>query len=256
MRERNFERKLRQSLHRSSAVADGKHFEDTVLLAREKAEQRQKRARISFGYFVLKQIKFIGWRIWGVQGIVLLTAGFLFFHLYDGICSPVNMAKLLLCLSVLVFMTAPPFLYRSVRWRMQEIEAAGRLSPVKLLTARLIVIGVGDIGMLCGIFFAVAIKTSLRTGSVLLYLCFPFLLVCGGCLFMLGHFTPKRFLEGSMGFCQFWILVFSVMPEWCKILRQPFSGGWVVACAVLFAFCVLQYRYIIRDSSYAEMQVA
>lgn len=256
MREQSFEIQLRRSLHQSVA-ADEKHFESTLLLAREEAGRRRRRTRVSFGCFLFRQMKFIGWRIWGAQGIFLLAAGFAFANLYAGIYSPVNMAKLLLCLSVLVFMTALPFLYRSVRWRMQEIEAASRFSSVRLLAAKLIVIGVGDVCALCGIFFMAVIRTSLRTDSALLYLCFPFLLVCGICLFMLGHFTPGRFLAGSMGVCCSLLFLFSAVPGQCDaLLLQSFSGGGIIACAALFAFCVQQFRYIIHDSPYTEMQVA
>ncbi len=257
MREQDFENHLRRSLHQCPVGAEGEHYEKTLLLARGEAHKRQRRARISFAGFLGAQIRFIGFRIWGAQGIFLLAASLILSGMYGGVINPYYLTKLLFCLSVLVFMTALPFLYRSVRWQMQEVEAASRFSAVRLLTARLIVIAVGDICMLGCIFAATILKTSLRADSAVLYLCVPFLLVCGGCLFMLGHFTPKVFLGGSVGLCSFLLLLFAAMPgHWEVLFGQSLTVGWGAVCALLLGFCAEQFRYIVRDSLYTERQVA
>ena len=120
MREQDFENHLRRSLHQCPVGAEGEHYEKTLLLARGEAHKRQRRARISFAGFLGAQIRFIGFRIWGAQGIFLLAASLILSGMYGGVINPYYLTKLLFCLSVLVFMTALPFLYRSVRWQMQE----------------------------------------------------------------------------------------------------------------------------------------
>lgn len=153
-------------------------------------------------------------------------------------------------------MTALPLLYRSARWRMQEIEAAARFSSIKLLLSKLIVIAIGDLSLLGGIFLTALVKTSLRADTIVIYLCFPFLLAGGGCLFMLGHFPPGRFLTGSLLFCSALALTFAFLPEQRRLLFQPtFSAGWAVVCGLLFAFCAHQIRYLIKTSTYVEMQL-
>ncbi len=256
MKEQNFEKKLKRSLHQSPPMRNEKHFENTLLLARKEAYQKQKRERISFTRFLSMQIKFIGWKIWSVQGIFLAAISCILSRSYDYIKNPQHMTKLLFCLSVLVFMTALPFVYRSVRYQMQEIEAVTRFSSVKLLMAKLIVIGIGDVSILSGILFTTVIKTSLQIDSAILYLSFPFLLVCSSSLFMLGHFTTKQFFVGSMGLCSFLVLVLFVIPRHYGLLfQQSFSAGWIMICALLTAFCIQQFRYILYYSSYTEMQV-
>lgn len=256
MRNDNFEKKLKQSLHQAPAMVSEEHFENTLLLAGKEAYRKQKRKRISFTHFLSMQIKFIGWRIWSIQGVSLLIVGGIISCSYDYWKYPQYMVKLLFCLSVLVFMTALPFIHRSVRYQMQEIEAATHFSSVKLLMAKFAVIGIRDVLMLSGIFFTTIVKTSLQADRAVLYLCFPFLLVCSGCLFMLGHFTPKQFFVGSMGLCSFLVLAFSIVPgHYEHLFRQSFSARWIVICVLLIAFCTHQFRYIIHHSSYAEMQV-
>ena len=138
-----------------------------------------------------------------------------------------------------------------------DTEAAAYFSSVKLLIAKLMLIGAGDVSLLFGIFITAVIKTSLQAGTVFLFTCFPFLLVNSVSLFMLGHFTYKKFLTGSITLCSSLILVCAVIPEqFVRLFQQSFSVGWTVILIFLLAFCIQQFRYILYCSSYAEMQVS
>lgn len=255
-KETEWKLQLKRSLHQTPSAADDTHLQATILLARKEACKKQERKRISFIRFLGKQIPLVGWKLWGLQSIFLLAACGFLSDLSDYLKSPAHLAKLLFCLSVAVFMTALPLLYRSYRWQMQEIEAAARFSSVKLLLARLIVIGIGDMALLGGLFLAALIKTSLSADTTVIYLCFPFLLAGGGCLYMLGHFPPSRFLAGSMLYCCTLILICSVLPGQYALLFHPsFSSGWGMICAFLSLFCACQLRHIIKVSSYAEIQL-
>ena len=255
-KETKLEQQLRQSLHRLPSAASEPHLHATTLLARREACRKQMRKRISPIHFLGKQLTFIGWKVWLVQGFFLLSVYGVFFDFFDYLRNPLRLAKLLFILSVAVFMTVLPLLYRSVRYRMQEIEAATRFSSVNLLLARLIVIGVGDIALLGGIFLFTLVKTSLPTASAGFYLCFPFLLAGGGCLFMLGHFPPGKFLAGSFLFCTALILAFSVLPGQHAFWHLHLSpAARFILCALLAVFCAKQLLYIVRNSSYEEMQL-
>jgi len=258
VKSKDFEKKLKQTLHQSPAMADSDHLEHTLLLAKNEAYQRHKHERISFTRLLSSQIKFIGWKVWAAQGIFLLIVSNILARAYGRYFweNPHSITKLLFCLSVLIPVTAVPFICRSIRYQMQEVEAATYFSSVKLLMAKLAVIGIGDISLLAGIFITAVIKTSIQTGSAILYLCFPFLFVSSGCLFMLGHFTSRLFFAGSMGLCSFLILICAVIPGHFELLfQQSLSMGWTVICALLIAFCIQQVRYILYDSHYTEMQI-
>lgn len=257
MKEQDLEKKLKRALHQPYTIANEKHFENTILLVKEEACQKKKRERISFSRFLIMQTKYIGWKIWSKQGIFLLFISYLLTCFYDYRESPQFVAKLLFCFSILLFMTALPFIYRSVHYQMQEIEAATRFSSVKLLMAKLIIIGIGDVFMMSGIFFTTIVKTSLQADCIILYLCFPFLLVSSGCLFMLGHFTPKHFLTGSIGLCLFFMIIIpGILGQYEVLFQQSFSVRWLVICVLLVSFCIQQFHYIIYHSSYTEMQIA
>lgn len=254
--EKQLEQKLKQSLHQIPSVSNDAHLHTTILLAERESCQKQRQERISFARFLAKQTRFIGRKIWIVQGVSLFVMIVLIPRFYGDFLTLQQMIKRLACLSILIFMTALPLLYRSVRYRMQEIETASRFSGVKLLLARLILIGIGDICLLTGIFLTGTINTLLPADSVFFCLCFPFLLSGSVCLYMLGHLTPEKFLAGSLLFCSFLAVLFALIPGQYMVLYQPsLSAFWALLCAFLLALCVHQLRYIIKTSSYEELQL-
>lgn len=249
----NLEQELKQALHQMPAPANDAHIQATILLSKREACLRQERTRISYFCFLRKQIRFIAWKVWAAQGMLLLIISILLSRSFNASFMPRQSIKLLASLSVLIFMTALPLLYRSVRYRMQEVETATRFSGVKLLLARLFIIVIGDICLLTGVFLATVIKTALPTNSVVFCLCFPFLLAgCGG-LYMLGHFPPRRFLVGSLLYCAFLIAAFDILPGQNALLFHPVAQ--IALCCLLFAFCAQQLRYLMKISSYEEMQL-
>lgn len=254
--EKQLEQKLKQSLHQIPSVSNDAHLHTTILLAEREACQKQRQERISFAHFWEKQIRFIGRKIWIVQGVSLFVMILLIPRFYADSITLHQMIKRLACLSILVFMAALPLLYRSVRYRMQEIETASRFSGVKLLLARLILIGIGDICLLTGIFLTSIINTLIPADSVFFCICFPFLLSGSVCLYMLGHLTPGKFLAGSLLFCSFLAVLFALIPGQYMFLYQPsLSAFWALLCAFLLALCAHQLRYIIKTSSYEELQL-
>lgn len=75
MRNKEVEEKLRRALRQAPAVTTNNHREDTLFLAREEACRKLTRKRISFLHFLTGQIKFMGWKIWIIQGILLFLTG-------------------------------------------------------------------------------------------------------------------------------------------------------------------------------------
>lgn len=255
MNNKIFETALRQALRQDDIPADTKHYENTLMLAGKETLRIQKRERITFTRFLAAQIRFIGWKIWGMQSLFLFAAYAVLSRFYRKE-QPRHLVSLLFCLSVLVLMTALPFLYRSVRYRMQEVESASRFSLVKLLTAKLTIIGIGDLFMLGGIFIITLWETSLPAESIFISLCFPFLLACNGCLFMLGRLNAGNFFAGSIGLCTF-LIFFAVLllRHYEALLRYALFERWIAVCALLLLLCIRECRYIIYCSSYAEMQL-
>ena len=228
-----------------------------VQLVQREMDGRTRRKRLSFRQFLSVQIRFIGWKVWAAQGGALLaicgTLSRLFGQEYWR--EPFMVARLLFCLAVLTVMAAPPFLYRSVRYKMQEVEAAARFSCAQQLLARLIIIGAGDGVLLGGMLLTAAATSGLRLGSAALSVSLPFLLASGVCIYLLGHVPLRHFLAGSMGLC-------GALLTGALLARRQFSlsnvpmVGWIMICMLLAVFCIWQLHELLHRRDYAEMQVA
>lgn len=248
------EAKLRQFYEKTPAAPASASL---VQLVQREMDGRTRRKLLSFRQFLSVQIRFIGWKVWAVQGGALLAICGILSRLFgqEYWREPAMVARLLFCLAVLTAMAAPPFLYRSVRYKMQEVEAAARFSSAQQLLARLIIIGAGDGVLLGGMLLTAAATSGLRLGSAALSVGLPFLLASGGCLYLLGHVSPRHFLAGSMGLCGA-LLTGALMARRQFLLPNIPAVGWIAICALLAVFCIWQLCGLMHHRDYAELQVA
>ena len=146
MRKQIFRNLLRSSMQDVEIPVRYEHLQKTISLAKNEWKKRVVRPRITFSKFLTTQIKFVGWKIWLAQAIVLLCLSYLLVFFGDYILNNQrNVALLLCCISILVLMSAIPFIQRSIRYKTYEIETATRFSATKQLLAKLLIIGIGDI---------------------------------------------------------------------------------------------------------------
>lgn len=232
------------------------HMKETICLARKEIAKKAERRRLSFWQFLKTQIRFIGWKIWMMQmimlGIIYLLMKEFFGKYYME--HPEKLPSLLMVLAVVVLMTAVPFLYCSIRYRMQEIEAVTYVSSVRLMMARLCIVAIGD-GVILGSIYVMAISNSIIP-KMLIFLCLsiPFFAACNGCLFMAGHLKPEYFLQGSIGLCVAMIGLILYKGAWLELLFQNGMYGFLI-CGLLMMLCIYQI-WNMQDSSYVELQIS
>lgn len=232
------------------------HMNETICLVRKEIAKKAERKRLSFWQFLKTQIRFIGWKIWllqlGVLGVVCACMTGFFEKYYTE--HPEDLPRLLMVLAVIVLMTAIPFLYRSIRYRMQEIESVTYVSSVRLMTARLFIIAAGDSVILASMY-VMAISNSIIP-KMLLFLCLsiPFFASCNGCIFMVGHLKPEYFLQGSIGLCMAMIGLLLYKGVWLELLFQNGIYGLLI-CVLLLILCIYQI-WTMHESSYIELQIS
>ena len=258
MTDREFQQQLQAALHDAGGPVRPEHLQQTRDLVRAELRKGSGGERIGFAAFLCRQIRFIGWKIWLAQALLLVAvSGFLAASLGEFFLNdPRFVAGLLCCLSVMVPMTALPFVHRSVHCRMHETEAATHFSAVRLLLAKLIIIGIGDLAMLAAFLGLAVLKTPLAGGAAILYLLIPFLLAACGLLYLLGHVPAKRFTRHSLGLCGLLLAAIAVLTQFYPgFYPQTFSPGWAAACLFAVIFGVRQCRRIAGRAAYAEMQL-
>lgn len=172
---RDVKTQLRQYYQQADMTAPEAAVSAAALLARQETRKRKNRQRITFMQFLRMQVRFVGWKVWTIQGAALIMICWMMVRLYgEGYwTNPQSVASVLGSLSVLVFMTIPPFLYRSNRYGMQEVEAATRFSSSRLLLARFIIVGAGDAALVsCILPFIVVVAVPAEIGKWI-YTLFP-----------------------------------------------------------------------------------
>ena len=74
MTNKDLKARLRQCYHEADDAVRPASVSAVVLLAGKQANRCLRQRRISFARFLFLQIRFLGWKIWAVQGALLLGA--------------------------------------------------------------------------------------------------------------------------------------------------------------------------------------
>ena len=255
MTNRELKTQLRRSLTAPDISPAPQALAATGQLAGMEAARRAGRRRIGFWELARMQVRFLGWKLWAAQGLFLLTVWLLFPKAFFAaeLRRPQAAAQWLVGLSVLTSMTAPPLLYRSIRFRMQETEAASYFSSVRLLLARLLIVIIGNTALLAGFVLLAVLNTALRIGSAAMAAALPFLLSGSIGLYLLGHASPRQFLWGSLGSSAALLLVLESRRLRWLFFPTPLGG---LVCGALLLLCLWQLRQLLSSPVYAELQIA
>lgn len=204
------------------------HLKETQRLAGEVRPVFFGRYPLSFEGFMAKQVKFLAWKIWFLQGMVLAFLCAVFISIYgvrpDSIrgiltslwSSDVSgsvgsmsvewterlFARFLCGGSGVIAACAVPILRRSIRYRMFEVECATRFSVRGGLAAQLLFIGVGDVGMLA-VLACLAMRLGVGGRVVFLFGVIPFLTAAVSVLMLWMRGEPGAFGVRSLLLCGF-----------------------------------------------------
>ncbi len=248
---------LRKSLQTDNITINRTHLQNTLSLLRQEQISKTSHERIKPNAFLALQIKFIGWKIWLLQGLVLAVLCYLLTVIFgEDLYQVKRYGAVSICsISIMVLMMAVPFIQRSLRYKMHESEMATYFSSIRLLIAKLLMIGIGDIFILNGILLLLVYKNYLSIGSALLYAIFPFLLTSWGIMYLLGHIPAQWFSHCCTLLCLVLYTCIALLNKFVPIFfQQTFSVEWTIVCLILLLLCLSQFRYIIHYSSYVQIQ--
>lgn len=251
MNNHEFSALLKESLKSATPPADFNHCEKTKTACADALANRASRQRIGFGRFLLLQVRFIGWRIWLIQGGILacMLAGLLLpvmNHLTLG-----ELTKAICGLSLLTGTIALPLFYLSFYYRMHEVEAATRFSSTKLFAAKSFIIMTGNMVLLAGSFFTAYITTDLASPVIAIALLLPFLLSVSGALYCWTHFLVTTALYvGLMWNGLLLVLIISTPQLYERFSEHPilYTGIGLFS----FFFCIMQGLRLKRHLRFAD----
>ncbi|MCG7410156.1 hypothetical protein MH117_22330 [Paenibacillus sp. ACRRX] len=157
--------------------------------------------RASFGEFYIAQLRFINWRVWVIQLLVIIGIGGLS---YNSVYQQQGNIQLIMFTSIaapLLLIVGIPTLTRSLRYQMMDIELSTHHLLEKLTLVRISLLGMADLiglGLLAGLM---SIWMQMGFAIMLLYLLVPFNLTCLGCLWLLNRLRIPN--------CGYYCLIYS-----------------------------------------------
>lgn len=215
----HLKRRLRKELKDLYQVnVSEKHLNQTSLLAQRIYRDTRKMNPISFSNFMYRQIKHVGLPIWIFQAVVLFLTLLLFGILFQ---EPIYTDNpiLLSMLSIFTAMTSIPFLGRSIKYKMFEIEMVTSMSLGKLTLCRLLIIGIGDAAALFILMGLSVSQLNIAITNLLIYIIMPFLLTCYGCMFIFNRMGGMNNISLSTLFC--FLLMILIQKVYIQIPLMP-----------------------------------
>lgn len=184
--------RMRRALSEKEPADLKAQMERMVLLA-DAQPGRSRGKKIGFWELLVKQVYFIGWRIWGMEAAAVFLISLVLRSLFREPCffTPRKIAFCLSCGTVAASMLLLPVLYRSVHFKMMEVESAAYFSFRRLMASRFLLFFGGEMAGV-GVIGAIAYGRQVVNGSILIYALAPMLLAGEGILFLLKRSSPDK----------------------------------------------------------------
>lgn len=173
---------LRESLQ-VSEEKKSEQIEKIMEMSKADRLSERKKARTGFTEFLIRQIPFIGWKMWSIQALVMITALIFFCGTDRG---AVDMTWLLTgrqlafwvgALGTVMAMIGIPYVMQSFRYRMYEMEKTAKNGFARMLLSRMVVLSVGDLVTVLLCMIMISSKNYASAGMVLLWYLAPLFLI-------------------------------------------------------------------------------
>ncbi|MFQ6959025.1 hypothetical protein [Clostridium sp. D5] len=235
-----------------------KHMEKTAGLVKTFYESRQnsrsRTRRIGFGELVLRQIRFIGWKIWCLQ-LAVMAVMYCALHtiFWNMDVASRHMPFLLFAMAVMLAWMAVPMMGRSIRYRMAEIESASRFSLGRLMAARLLITEAGAVVLMAGMMRLTAAGSIYRLSEIVFSSLLPFLAVTGICTGLLGHIRVQSYVKSCNAAVACILASVFIMDRLGtrSPADLPAAAGWT-ACVFCLAACAYQIRRLWKKDSFED----
>lgn len=181
------------------------HMQDTLdLIHTETFRQNLSiKPALTLSGLTTKQVKFLAWKIWLFQGMVLAvlcSAFFLTYAVNFNIENGNTLSKFLCICSAVIVMSSIPILKRSSTYKMFELEQSTHFAVSGNLLSQLLFIGIGDFCMMTVLAVTVRIY-GLTISVTLLSLIIPFLTASIACLMLWTRTSSDSFQTLGVVFC-------------------------------------------------------
>lgn len=244
---KKIDEEFKQMIYESKKITiDESHFAETLKIVKAEYNNSGSKEKMRFSSFFVALVRIVGWKIWALQITILLTFCYLFSEVSQKnviYIASRHIPFLLCCSALMILMSGLPFIKRSYKYQMFEVEAATRLSNTWLFLTHLAIIGVGDLCMLIVLFLVVVLKTGLGIENAALYLFVPFLIAISGGSVLVKYFKVVYLTSLYTVISMVTILILFALNIYDPHFYEfGFDIKWGCICAILVAFCLIQLR--------------
>lgn len=197
--------------------------------------------RTTFWQFLSDVMRHTGWRLWVLQGIVLLLV-------CAGIFSIPDTPNIIPVFMPLFILACLPSFYESSAFGMREIEAVTRASNAQTILAKLVLAGASEIiclTIICWIAILTAVYPTTLI-QLILYVVVPFL----GCLILTlwSMRTRERYaMQFSVVSCLGISALAGALAHWLPVLYDISTLGiWFVFFLVFLGFFTKELFFLIK----------
>ncbi len=189
----DFNKKMKDALSGRAVEVSKARMEEMLLLTKIQFRKRSIKKRMGFGELLLFQIRFTGMRIWGVEIVMAFFLGLILQGFFMEPCffTPRKAAFLLSCVTIAASILLLPFLYRSFRFQMMEVESAAYFSIRRILICRFFLFFGGEV-VIAATVCIIGYMGQLVNGSMLVYVLIPLLFTGDGVLFLLKKASLEK----------------------------------------------------------------
>lgn len=250
MGNKEFKTRLADALCKGMPEIDEVHLEKTICLAQCVYRERKCRQRIGFWRMLLRQVKFMGMRVWGIQAILLLFILGIFHTFMGSTQFMVRHISYILCaVTVIMLWVMMPVIARSLKYKMYEIENASLFSGSRLLLAQMMIIAGGVIAMFSVLLWFAKARYSFGMNEVVCSIILPSFVSGNLYLYLLRHVRPQRFLRACNLTGIILLAVIGIMDRRVlSLVELPAVLSWG-GCFLGLAFCAVQVRGLWKQTA-------
>ncbi len=249
---------LKEMLHISE---DAKSEQIRRIMELSKADRLTERKREQAGFieFLIRQIPFIGWKMWSVQALVMISAVVFFYGTDQG---PVDGTWLFVgrrlpflvgALGTVMAMIGIPYVMQSFQYRMYEMEKAAKNGFGRMLISRMIVLSAGDLVTVLLCMIVISSMNYASAGMVLLWYLAPLFLTGSFCAGWMQKIEAKMDVEdqasGCIQICE-GVCVGLLVLQYLLYIKLPSvygnAGWWIIILLIAAGATLYQGKKVIN----------
>ena len=219
----------------------------------------KRRETITVLQLVLRLMKYTALKIWIFQAGCLILMCQLMFNIYfDYVAiNTYTVAGMLVQYSIIIPFVSFPLLYKSVRYRMQEIEMGVHFSYSVQIIVKLAIIGIGDICMILSGIIVGMIRLDMDFSKAVLYGMIPFLFTSSVIIFITTHTSFNNGIA-LLAFIYATAALFieRLAHAYPEVFEQSFNLVEFIICIILLFSIVLQIKLLVKNNKCAELQLS